>query len=727
MAKTISQIKKEWKELQKDLLAWEQQNERDIDNVRNAVRAKILQGEDINPRNEIEVLLKKEYELEQEENRISFTAELITQGKNPKSPSFKHELDIKMVQSEFERYDKKQIDDYRKVVQKKVLLRERIQDKDAHGQLLLRELQNERALTRISLEEEALAQGYKKGSPSFRKFVDLKMIQSDLSKLDAQEVEFYRRDFQERKSKGEKFDVAQGYYALFHQESTIEAELDSIAKEEERKKLQEEEQRKKAAEAAEEEKKKQVKNPDKVAPKGFFARLFSRRKPKKEPVITAPEDELHKKQEKEQVQTELDEKEKKRQEKQKLEEEKERERQEKRKLEEERERERQEKRRIEEEKAHRYKVEFAGKSLKPEIRNCGDPKKLAEYLQKTTRMKKEIREHLEARIRANAKIEAYEKSRANIQKNRPPAVKYKDGTILLKNKKKDVPKQTSMNGCWSAVLSDMLAHFGVDLSQEEIRAYRPDLSNDPAQKKDGAALMDRLNKDAMNEINDMADLIQRTVPNVAHHHMSLGTNREKNKAVLKAKVTDALLNKNSPVAVLYGNHYLSIVGIKDNTLIVQNSSTNYDSKYQKLTIDDLFEGCKGENGMGQVTIDWLEDLKFEKNGTCKNATKQWERMGIQCNNREFKAGTQKNQVSHVRGNEYFDTSRIEMGIEETIYLPKMSFGREKDLAAVKVKQQQLENVASGIMTMDQVLQDDLTNQKDEKEIEKDDMILEAVK
>ena len=372
----------------------------------------------------------------------------------------------------------------------------------------------------------------------------------------------------------------------------------------------------------------------------------------------------------------------------------------------------------EEERSRKYKVEFAGKELRPEIKGCSDPKKLKEYLEDATLAKNpEVREHLEARILANAKIQSYETSRTMLQKNRPPAVKYKDGTILLKNKKKDVPKQTSMNGCWSAVLSDMLGHFGVELSQEEIRAYRPDLNNDPSQKLNGNALMERLNKDAMNEINDMADLIQRTVPNVAHHHMSLGASREENKAVLKETVADALLNKNSPVAVLYGNHYLSIVGIKDNTLIVQNPSPTNDSKYQKLSIDDLFAGCKH----GQVTIDWLEDLKFQKDGTCKNVTEQWKNMGIQCDKREFKAGDTKNYVSHVRGNEYYDASRIAEGIEETIYLPKMSFGKEKDMAAVEIKQQQMENVKQGMMTMEDVQKHDAANVKDEPEIQEFDL------
>ena len=363
-------------------------------------------------------------------------------------------------------------------------------------------------------------------------------------------------------------------------------------------------------------------------------------------------------------------------------------------------------------------MEFAGKELPPAIRNCGDPTVLSEYLREATNLKPEIREHLEARALANAKIQSLEESRAMIQKNRPPAIKYKDGTILLMNKKKDVPKQTTINGCWSAVLSDMLGHFGVDLTQEEIRAYRPELQSGKINEQN--SLMDRLNSDSMNEINDMADLIQRTVPNVAHHHMSLGANKDENKAVLKDTVTDALLNKNSPVALLYGDHYVSIVGIKGDTLIVQNPSAAFDTKYQRLSIDDLFDRCNSANGMGQVTIDWLEDLKFNKDGTCKNINDQWKGMGIDCNGREFGKGHGNNYDSHVRGYEFDDDSRIMNGIEETIYLPKMSFGREKDMMKAMIKEQQIQSLNKETTTIQNNQHYVHKQIEDETEIAKDE-------
>jgi hypothetical protein len=50
----------------------------------------------------------------------------------------------------------------------------------------------------------------------------------------------------------------------------------------------------------------------------------------------------------------------------------------------------------------------------------------------------------------------------------------------------------------------------------------------------------------------------------------------------------------------------------------------------------------------------------------------------------------------------------------------MSFGREKDLALVEVKQQQMKNVKDGIMTMEQIQKHENKLVSDETEIAKDE-------
>lgn len=325
-----------------------------------------------------------------------------------------------------------------------------------------------------------------------------------------------------------------------------------------------------------------------------------------------------------------------------------------------------------------YKVEFGGKKIDDSMKACNDPEKLRKYLKDNSDLEEDVKEHVEKRIGVIEKIKTYEKNRSLAQKDRQPCVKLTDGTIML-SKKKDVPKQTTPQGCWSAVLSDMLNHFGVDLSQQEVRGYRPDIHPDKVNTESAKNLVERLNSDKRNEIYDMVDLIQRTVPNVAYHHMALDAFGQESKSVFKQKVEDSLLNQNSPVALLYKNHYVSIVGIRDNTIIVQDPNPKTKEKYQEISIDAVFNES-AQYGQYQIMIDWMEDLTFEKDGTCKNVTDQWKKMGIECKNGEFKASEGESYLSHVKGYAYTDTERINNGIEESIYMPKMSFEKEMEIS-----------------------------------------------
>ena len=710
----ISEISADKMRVKEDLDRIVTNDQRDINLVRQKVREKILTNQQVNLNNELEALLKKEYELEREENKVNFKLQLMEEGKKSNTPEFERALEALMVQSELNSlgYTEQQMNDYRKVIQVKAILGDEIPQTDILGTLLSKQVILEREKLRSDIEKE-LSRHFDKNNPDFQNTLNVRMIMEDRAVLDGQEFTQHENEFKEKKSNNEEIDLTNGYYRFLQKEQEL---YDRIAEAKRKREAEALKNAPKEPEVVAEEPNAVVNEAAEPKPSGnrftrFFSNLF-KRKPKQEPVVTEPvktevkEEPVKEETKEKETEKEIEEEIKKQQEieaQNKL-------------LEEEREKE--EKKKREEEQAHKYQVEFAGKELAPEIKNCGDPKILGEYLQSITNLKPEVREHVQARILANAKIQSLEESRAMIQKNRPPAIKYKDGTILLKNKKKDVPKQTTINGCWSAVLSDMLGHFGVDLTQEEIRAYRPELQSGKINEQN--SLMDRLNSDSMNEINDMADLIQRTVPNVAHHHMSLGANKDENKAVLKETVTDALLNKNSPVALLYGDHYVSIVGIKGDTLIVQNPSAAYDTQYQRLSIDDLFTACNSKNGMGQVTIDWLEDLKFNKDGTCKNINDQWKSMGIDCKGREFGKGLGNNYDSHVRGYEFDDDSRIMNGIEETIYLPKMSFGREKDMMKAMVKEQQLESSKKETTTMQNIPQYEHKLVEDETEIAKDE-------
>ena len=113
MPKTLPQIKEDWKKIQKDLMAIDAEGKKDVSSVRKSVRERVLRGDEINKNDTLGLLLKKEYELETELDRITITAELITHGKDIDDPTFKYELDLRMTKNDLALFNKEQIDNYR--------------------------------------------------------------------------------------------------------------------------------------------------------------------------------------------------------------------------------------------------------------------------------------------------------------------------------------------------------------------------------------------------------------------------------------------------------------------------------------------------------------------------------------------------------------------------------------------------------------------------------------
>ena len=320
-------------------------------------------------------------------------------------------------------------------------------------------------------------------------------------------------------------------------------------------------------------------------------------------------------------------------------------------------------------------VEWASLSLGRSVNHLGDPDKIQKYMDENPDLNDIQVEHLHKRIASNKKIKQLKEKRTLNQKKRPSCMKDENGRILL-NKKQNLEKQTSSQGCWSCVLSDMLAFFGVKgLNQQDVRFYRPEFRSDMINTSSARALVDRLSGDRPNELYDVADLIHNTVPNVAVHHMSIGTYFKENKKFMLEKIEDILLNKNSPIALCINGHFSEIVGLDGDKVLLQDSNQKYEGQYIAYKIDKLFGLCHG----GQLSLDWFEDLEFTKSGRCKTITKNDKDLGIDCKDGEFSKGDVK-YCSHVNGNEFHDGSIFATnGIEETIYMPKMAFEKELGL------------------------------------------------
>ena len=154
--------------------------------------------------------------------------------------------------------------------------------------------------------------------------------------------------------------------------------------------------------------------------------------------------------------------------------------------------------------------------------------------------------------------------------------------------------QTTGNGCWSYSFSLLLKSRGIELSQEKIRAWRPDLSGqytNDAEKaeflKKSNATIQRMNTDSENTVFENADILMDVLPNTSMNQISIkpfesemimvdgmpaqGQDLEvikkyHNELVeqqLRETITRAINVDHSPLAITWDGHYVTITGISE--------------------------------------------------------------------------------------------------------------------------------------------------------------------
>ncbi len=255
--------------------------------------------------------------------------------------------------------------------------------------------------------------------------------------------------------------------------------------------------------------------------------------------------------------------------------------------------------------------------------------------------------YIKARIRTEKK---FRKLRADAKQKaalgvapKKPELDEKDGFIGLASVKYP-DYQTSSNGCWSISYSALLMSRGVDLSQEEIRQWRPDydenLSDDLKPSEERMILM---NTDDINSIYQNADLALRVLPNTAVNTFKLEPFSEQQLSIddkqledfqvdaaaeaynyqvkrqLQDTISEALVVHRSPIAVALDGHYVTITGISEdgNTIRYEDSrgAEKNSPRTNTMSLDELIHNGlylhehKGEKVMPTgIEITWLSDL-----------------------------------------------------------------------------------------------------------------------
>ena len=277
--------------------------------------------------------------------------------------------------------------------------------------------------------------------------------------------------------------------------------------------------------------------------------------------------------------------------------------------------------------------------------------------------------YLDARIQTAEKLQAYEnKAKLSAAQGKVPPmpeVSAGDGYIGFPDLKYP-DYQTSANGCWSIAYSTLLKTRGVDLSQEEIRQWRPDYKENtaPNQKAD----VDRkyvMNADEANSISRNADLLGKVLPNTAvstltiYPYSTFGITindepiggdpdrfandpayrkqvedrqrifQEEYLAQVKAQIKDqivkSIMDHKSPVALSVDGHYVTVTAINpENDTYIYEESRGAEIGAERTKIgsfDELIKsGMLDHQRGGQIVpgngieLTWLKDLSVSKYG-----------------------------------------------------------------------------------------------------------------
>ncbi len=304
-----------------------------------------------------------------------------------------------------------------------------------------------------------------------------------------------------------------------------------------------------------------------------------------------------------------------------------------------------------------YKPVLKKGGLNQEVINSGNLTVLKNFFDnKGSKLNQEEFEYLKARIISAEEIERLKKKAlkdlAEGKEHPVQEVDNTDGFSGFSNLKYS-ELQTSSNGCWSCAYSLLLKSRGVDISQEKIRAWRPDY---PESEEGATPAADNLcfmrNADTSMEIPHNVDMLSQLVPNTAMASLTLTplvpddimlidpkTNapvemtvahitaikeHHKNEVIktLRETVTKAIEEDRSPVALVVDGHYITVTGIdKKGNLRYEDSRSDDGKTTHYMSLDELYRmGCEEHYKQVDaytkvkvpprgIALNWLKDLK----------------------------------------------------------------------------------------------------------------------
>ena len=259
-----------------------------------------------------------------------------------------------------------------------------------------------------------------------------------------------------------------------------------------------------------------------------------------------------------------------------------------------------------------------GMNLPKEIVYTGDAELLEEYLGNPEKhpLNEKAKKHLRDRLENVRYVNEIANANAGVKYKPLDAVETENGFILTGIHQPE--RQETGHCCWTMPAKLMLQSRNINLEQETIRCYKPEI-------RLGAQQLDELDDATVREftrnvngnIKNLSCLMHKLVPNAAMVQISYmvpyavktdpdaQAENEMFRRNFKEQVTSALRDHRSPVALLKNGHYRTIVGIDGDDLIVKDSLSAVhgpDSDY-KVSIASLFA-----SPLDQTEITYMRDL-----------------------------------------------------------------------------------------------------------------------